>query len=35
MKFIKIPSAEKIGNFFITVVTAFVSTFFMQSCDVL
>ena len=25
-------SAEKIGNFILTVITAFVSTFLMQSC---
>ena len=29
--FKKIP-AEKLGNFILTVITAFVSTFLMQSC---
>ena len=29
--FQKIP-ADKIGNFILTVITAFVSTFLMQSC---
>ena len=32
MKFSRIPNAEKIGNFILTVITAFVSTFVMQSC---
>ena len=32
MKLFKKIPAEKIGNFIITVITAFVSTFFMQSC---
>ena len=33
MKIFNNISSEKIGNFFITVVTAFVSTFLMQSCN--
>ena len=32
MKLLKKPSTEKIGNLIITIITAFVSTFFMQSC---
>lgn len=32
MKFIRKPSNERIGNLIITIFTAFVSTFFMQSC---
>ena len=32
MKFIKKPSNERIGNLIITIFTAIVSTFFMQSC---
>ena len=32
MKIFRIPNAEKIGNFILTVITAFVSTFLMQSC---
>ena len=32
MKLFRIPNAEKIGNFILTVITAFVSTFLMQSC---
>lgn len=32
MKFFRIPNAEKLGNFILTVITAFVSTFLMQSC---
>ena len=32
MKFFRIPNAEKLGNFLLTVITAFVSTFLMQSC---
>ena len=28
----RLPNAEKIGNFILTVITAFVSTFLMQSC---
>ena len=32
MKFFKNNPAEKIGNFIVTVITAFVSTFLMQSC---
>ncbi len=32
MKFFKNIPAEKIGNFILTVITAFVSTFLMQSC---
>ena len=35
MKFFRIPTSEKLGNFFITVITAFISTFIMQSCDIL
>ena len=35
MKFFKIPTADKFNNFVITVFTAFFSTFFLQSCDVL
>ena len=32
MKIFRIPNAEKLGNFLLTVITAFVSTFLMQSC---
>ncbi len=32
MKLLKKPSAEKIGNLIVTIITAIVSTFFMQSC---
>ena len=32
MKIFRNTSIEKIGNFVITVITAFVSTFLMQSC---
>ncbi len=32
MKFIRKPSNERIGNLIITIFTALVSTFFMQSC---
>ena len=32
MKIFRIPNAEKLGNFILTVITAFVSTFLMQSC---
>ena len=32
MKLFKKIPAEKLGNFIITVITAFVSTFLMQSC---
>lgn len=32
MRLFKNPGAEKIGNFFITIITAFISTFLMQSC---
>jgi hypothetical protein len=32
MKFFKNVTADKIGNFILTVITAFVSTFLMQSC---
>ena len=32
MKFLRIPNAEKLGNFILTIITAFVSTFPMQSC---
>jgi hypothetical protein len=32
MKLLKNIPAEKIGNFILTVITAFVSTFLMQSC---
>ena len=35
MKFFRIPNAEKLGNFILTVITAFVSTFLMQSCGIL
>ena len=35
MKFFKNIPAEKIGNFILTVITAFVSTFLMQSCGIL
>ena len=35
MKIFRIPNAEKLGNFILTVITAFVSTFLMQSCGVL
>ena len=31
MKIFRIPNAEKLGNFILTVITAFVSTFLMQS----
>lgn len=32
MKLFRIPNAEKIGNFILTVINAFVSTFIIQSC---
>ena len=32
MKIFKNIPADKIGNFILTVITAFVSTFLMQSC---
>ena len=32
MKFFKNIPADNIGNFILTVITAFVSTFLMQSC---
>jgi hypothetical protein len=32
MKKFKMPSNQKIGNLIITIITAIVSTFFMQSC---
>jgi hypothetical protein len=32
MKLLKKPSNQKIGNLIITIITAIVSTFFMQSC---
>ncbi len=32
MRLFKNIPAEKIGNFILTVITAFVSTFLMQSC---
>ena len=32
MKFFKNIPADKIGNFILTVIIAFVSTFLMQSC---
>ena len=35
MKLFRIPSAEKLGNFILTVVTAFISTFIMQSCNII
>ena len=35
MKLFRIPSAEKIGNFILTVVTAFISTFIMQSYNII
>ena len=35
MKIFRIPNAEKLGNFILTVITAFVSTFLMQSCGIL
>ena len=34
MKLFKVPNAEKLGNFLVTVITAFISTFLMQSCMV-
>lgn len=33
MKIFKNVTSDKIGNFILTVITAFVSTFLMQSCD--
>ena len=33
MKIFKNVTSDKIGNFILTVMTAFVSTFLMQSCD--
>ncbi|SEM54703.1 hypothetical protein SAMN04487902_101401 [Prevotella sp. ne3005] len=33
MKIFKNVTSDKIGNFVLTVMTAFVSTFLMQSCD--
>lgn len=35
MKLFKNIPADKIGNFILTVITAFVSTFLMQSCGLL
>ena len=35
MRLFKNIPAEKIGNFILTVITAFVSTFLMQSCGIL
>ena len=32
MKLFKMPSNQKIGNIIITIFTAIVSKFFMQSC---
>ena len=32
MRIFKNVTSEKIGNFIVTVITAFVSTFLMQSC---
>lgn len=32
MRIFKNVTSEKIGNFILTVITAFVSTFFMTSC---
>jgi hypothetical protein len=32
MKLFKNVTTDKIGNFILTVITAFVSTFLMQSC---
>ena len=32
MKLFRKPSTEKIGNLIITIITAIVSTVFMQSC---
>ena len=32
MKLFKRPSSDRIGNLIITIFTAIVSTFFMQSC---
>ena len=29
------PTADKIGNFLFTVMTAFFSTFIIQSCDII
>ena len=33
MRVFKNVTSDKIGNFLLTVMTAFVSTFLMQSCD--
>ncbi len=33
MMFIKRPSNDKIENLIITIITALVSTFFLQSCS--
>ena len=33
MKIFKNVTSEKIGNFIVTVITAFVSTFLMTSCE--
>ncbi len=33
MKLFKNVTTDKIGNFILTVITAFVSTFLMQSCN--
>lgn len=33
MRVFKNVTSDKIGNFILTVITAFVSTFLMQSCD--
>ena len=35
MKYFTIPTADKFSNFLITVLTAFFSTFFLQSCDII
>lgn len=32
MNYFHMPNAEKLGNFILTVLTAFISTFLMQSC---
>lgn len=32
MTLFKKPSSDRIGNLIITIITALVSTFFMQSC---
>lgn len=35
MKFIKVPTPESLKNFIVTVFTAFISTFFLSSCNIL